>query len=85
MSTNAEGVRFASYNIHKCVGAARRFDPARTAAVIEDAVSGVAAGAAGGFALVLGVDRTGGHAAALTAAGAHVVVGTLTQTLGSNR
>lgn len=53
--------------------------------VIEDAVSGVAAGAAGGFALVLGVDRAGGHAATLTAAGAHVVVDTLTQTLGSDR
>jgi endonuclease/exonuclease/phosphatase family metal-dependent hydrolase len=27
---------FASYNIHKCVGADRRFDPARTAAVIAE-------------------------------------------------
>ncbi len=36
MSTNADGVLFASYNIHKCVGADRRFDPARTAAVIAE-------------------------------------------------
>ena len=27
---------FASYNVHKCVGADRRFDPARTAAVIAE-------------------------------------------------
>jgi HAD superfamily hydrolase (TIGR01509 family) len=52
------------------------------AAVIEDAVSGVAAGAAGGFELVLGVDRAGGHADALVAAGAHRVVATLDATIG---
>jgi beta-phosphoglucomutase family hydrolase len=46
--------------------------PGRSA-VVEDAVSGVRAGAAGGFALVVGVDR-GAGAEALTAAGAHVVV-----------
>jgi beta-phosphoglucomutase family hydrolase len=46
--------------------------PARSA-VVEDAVSGVQAGRAGGFALVLGVDR-GGHADTLRASGAHVVV-----------
>jgi trehalose-phosphatase len=40
--------------------AARRLDvePARTA-IVEDAVSGVAAGRRGGFALVIGVDRVG--------------------------
>jgi beta-phosphoglucomutase family hydrolase len=43
------------------------------AVVVEDAVSGVAAGAAGGFGLVVGVDR-GVGADALTAAGADVVV-----------
>ncbi|MBC7171643.1 MAG: trehalose-phosphatase, partial [Polyangiaceae bacterium] len=43
------------------------------AAVLEDAVSGVEAGARGGFALVVGVDR-GDHAGALTRAGAHIVV-----------
>jgi beta-phosphoglucomutase family hydrolase len=43
------------------------------AVVVEDAVSGVAAGAAGGFGLVVGVDR-GVGAAALTAAGADMVV-----------
>ncbi len=47
--------------------------PAATAVVVEDAVSGVAAGAAGGFGLVIGVDR-GAGASALTAAGADVVV-----------
>jgi trehalose 6-phosphate phosphatase len=59
------------------VEAARRLgvDPARTA-VVEDALSGVEAGRRGGFALVIGVDRTG-HADALRAAGADVVVGDL--------
>ena len=46
--------------------------PAR-AVVIEDAVSGVAAGRAGGFGLVIGVDR-GAGAEALSQAGADVVV-----------
>ncbi|GAA2975949.1 beta-phosphoglucomutase family hydrolase [Microbacterium terrae] len=47
-------------------------DPARCAAV-EDALSGVQSAAAGGFALVVGVDRGAGRDV-LTAAGAHVVV-----------
>jgi alpha,alpha-trehalase len=49
--------------------------PRRTV-VVEDALAGVAAGRAGGFGLVIGVDRraTGGHAAALRASGADVVV-----------
>ena len=51
-------------------------DPSRTA-VLEDAISGVQAGRSGGFAPVVGVDRTG-SAEALAGAGAHVVVGTLT-------
>lgn len=50
------------------------------AVVVEDATSGVAAGAAGGFGLVVGVDR-GVGAAALVAAGAHVVVGDLADLL----
>jgi beta-phosphoglucomutase family hydrolase len=54
-------------------------DPAEVA-VIEDAESGVAAGVRGGFVLVVGVDRTG-NAAALRAAGAHVVVRDLADTL----
>ncbi|WP_084327692.1 beta-phosphoglucomutase family hydrolase [Salinarimonas rosea] len=44
--------------------------------VVEDAVSGVSAGRAGGFALVVGVDRedeAAGHGAALRAAGADIV------------
>jgi beta-phosphoglucomutase family hydrolase len=54
--------------------------PAATA-VVEDAVSGVAAGRAGGFALVLGIDR-GGNREALAGAGAHLVVDDLAETLG---
>lgn len=44
--------------------------------VVEDATAGVAAGAAGGFVLVIGVDRTG-HAEDLLAAGADVTVADL--------
>jgi beta-phosphoglucomutase family hydrolase len=47
-------------------------EPARTV-VLEDAISGVRAGAAGGFGLVVGVDR-GAGAQALAEAGADVVV-----------
>ena len=43
--------------------------------VVEDAESGVAAGRAGGFGLVVGVNRVGGgHGATLAAAGADLVV-----------
>ncbi len=52
-------------------------DPSRTV-VFEDAVSGVAAGAAGGFAVVVGVDRTG-SADSLRAAGAHIICTDLTE------
>lgn len=48
------------------------------AIVVEDAEAGVAAGRQGGFALVLGVDRTG-HAAELLAHGAHHVVTDLSE------
>ncbi|MET1058659.1 MAG: beta-phosphoglucomutase family hydrolase [Nocardioides sp.] len=50
------------------------------AVVVEDAISGVAAGAAGGFALVIGVDR-GTGVDALTAAGADLVVSDLGELL----
>ncbi|MFH6688325.1 MULTISPECIES: HAD family hydrolase [Cellulosimicrobium] len=50
--------------------------PAAEAVVVEDALSGVQAGAAGGFGLVLGVDR-GVGADALLAHGADVVVADL--------
>ena len=53
---------------------------AARAVVLEDAISGVRAGAAGGFALVIGVDR-GAGAAALTEAGADVVVADLADLL----
>jgi trehalose 6-phosphate phosphatase len=54
--------------------AARRLavQPVR-AAVVEDALAGVEAARRGGFGLVVGVDRTG-HAEALAARGADVVV-----------
>ena len=54
--------------------------PSRSA-VVEDALSGVEAGRAGGFALVVAIDRTG-SAEALARAGADVVVTDLGDTLG---
>ena len=54
-------------------------DPSE-AVVVEDASSGVAAGVAGGFALVVGVDR-GGNRDALRDAGANLVVEDLGETL----
>ena len=56
------------------LAAARKLGlPAPGCAVFEDALAGVAAGRAGGFGLVVGVDRTG-QAAELQAHGADVVV-----------
>ena len=52
----------------------------KEAAVYEDALSGVAAGRAGGFGIVIGVDRVG-QAAALTEAGADIVVRDLEELL----
>jgi trehalose 6-phosphate phosphatase len=51
--------------------------PGRTV-VIEDAIAGVTAGRAGGFGLVIGIDRSG-HRADLEAAGADIVVTDLSQ------
>ncbi|WP_225704993.1 beta-phosphoglucomutase family hydrolase [Bradyrhizobium cenepequi] len=51
--------------------------PERTV-VIEDAIAGVTAGRAGGFGLVIGIDRTG-HGAELENAGADIVVADLNQ------
>ncbi|WP_327098148.1 trehalose-phosphatase [Nocardia vinacea] len=61
------------------VEAARRLgaDPGRTV-VAEDAEAGVTAGRRGGFALVIGIDRTG-HADQLRAHGADVVVADLAE------
>jgi HAD superfamily hydrolase (TIGR01509 family) len=50
------------------------------AAVFEDALAGVAAGRAGGFAFVVGVDRTG-QAGALRERGADLVVRDLDELL----
>jgi beta-phosphoglucomutase family hydrolase len=55
--------------------------PPREAAVFEDALAGVAAGRAGGFGFVVGVDRVG-QADALRARGADVVVSDLADLLG---
>jgi len=64
------------------LAAARALDVAPPAgAVFEDALAGVEAGRAGGFGLVVGVDRTG-QAAALRAHGADVVVRDLAELLG---
>jgi beta-phosphoglucomutase-like phosphatase (HAD superfamily) len=49
--------------------------PAR-AVVVEDAIAGVQAGRAGGFGLVIGVDR-GGSASGLSQNGANLVVSDL--------
>src|SRR5215469_11951136 len=51
--------------------------PERTV-VIEDAIAGVAAGRAGNFGLVIGIDRIG-HGTALETAGADIVVADLNQ------
>jgi len=58
--------------------------PVERCAVVEDAVSGVAAGAAGGFAAVIGVDRGAGHAALLEH-GATLVVDDLAELLPAER
>ena len=64
------------------LAAARALDvePAE-AAVFEDALAGVAAGRAGRFGFVVGVDRTG-HPDELRRAGADVVVTDLSELLG---
>ncbi len=54
------------------------------AAVFEDALAGVEAGQAGGFAFVVGVDR-GNEAAALRQHGADVVVQDLSELMGQGR
>lgn len=64
------------------LAAARAFElTADAAAIYEDALAGVAAGRAGGFACVVGVDRVG-HGAALAEHGATVVVEDLAELLG---
>lgn len=56
--------------------------PASSAAVFEDALAGVAAGRAGGFGWVVGVDRLGGdHGRNLLDAGAETVVSDLDELL----
>ena len=55
--------------------------PCSRSVVLEDAISGVQAGAAGDFGLVVGVDR-GAGAASLTEHGAEVVVTDLAELIG---
>jgi beta-phosphoglucomutase family hydrolase len=63
------------------LAAARALDvTAAEAAVFEDALAGVAAGRAGRFGFVVGVDRTG-HANELRRAGADIVVNDLAELL----
>jgi len=57
--------------------------PPSRAVVIEDAIAGVQAGRAGGFGLVIGVDR-GGSAEALRQNGADVVVSNLGDLIGED-
>jgi beta-phosphoglucomutase family hydrolase len=64
------------------LGATRLGASPGRAVVVEDAASGVAAGAAGGFGLVVGVDR-GAGADALLAVGATLVVSDLSDLLPS--
>ncbi len=52
--------------------------PAADTAVVEDAVAGVQAGKAGGFGLVIGIDRGAGRTALLEA-GADIVVGDMAE------
>jgi HAD superfamily hydrolase (TIGR01509 family) len=54
--------------------------PPQSCAVYEDALAGVAAGHAGGFGIVIGVDRVG-QAAALSENGADIVVTDLSELL----
>jgi beta-phosphoglucomutase family hydrolase len=54
--------------------------PPESAAVVEDAISGIQAGARGGFGLVIGVDRKG-IAGELKANGAQIVVNDLAELL----
>src|SRR5215469_10403377 len=54
--------------------------PPESAVVLEDAISGVQAGARGGFGLVIGVDRKG-DAEELKANGAHLVINDLAELL----
>jgi len=56
--------------------------PTARSVVLEDAVSGVQAGAAGGFGLVVGVDRGAGREALLRG-GADVVVTDLAELIHS--
>jgi len=56
--------------------------PTLGSVVVEDAISGVAAGAAGDFGLVVGVDR-GAGVAELSAAGADIVVSDLAELVGT--
>jgi HAD superfamily hydrolase (TIGR01509 family) len=66
------------------LAAARKLNvPAANAAVFEDALAGVAAGHAGAFGFVVGVDRVG-QRNALLAHGANIVVKDLAELVGQS-
>ena len=70
--------RTPSWPVPACSGSSPR-----EAVVFEDALSGVAAGRAGNFGYVVGVDRVG-HADELAANGADVVVQDLAELMGES-
>ena len=76
----AEGLRGKPAPDTFLAAAGRLHLGADSAAVFDDALSGVEAGRAGGFRLVVGVDRAG-QAEALRHHGAHRVVGDLSELL----
>jgi HAD superfamily hydrolase (TIGR01509 family) len=75
-----EGLRGKPYPDTFLAGARSLGFEAKEAVVFEDAISGVAAGRAGDFGYVVGVDRVG-HADELAAQGADVVVQDLAELL----
>jgi beta-phosphoglucomutase family hydrolase len=75
-----EGLRGKPYPDTFLAGAKLLGVPPEKAAVFEDALAGVQAGRAGGFACVVGVDRTG-HPDALREHGADLVVQDLAELL----
>ncbi|WP_338837434.1 beta-phosphoglucomutase family hydrolase [Gordonia polyisoprenivorans] len=82
LETAAAGLRGKPAPDSYLLGAQRMGVEPAAAAVFEDAISGVQAGAAGHFGYVVGIDRVGGtQAASMTTAGASIVVNDLEELL----
>lgn len=82
LATAAAGLRGKPAPDSYLLGAQRMGVEPAAAAVFEDAISGVQAGAAGHFGYVVGIDRVGGtQAASMTAAGASIVINDLEELL----